>query len=232
MNNIDHAEINKFSQIAHTWWDENSEFKPLHLINPLRLNWINSQVNLNGKKVLDIGCGGGILTESMALCGAQVVGIDLGQKALDVANLHKLESNLNIDYYCVSAEEFAKQNPAKFEVITCLEMLEHVPNPASIVKACKKLLAPNGKVFFSTINRNLKSYLFAIIGAEYVLKILSPKTHDFSKFITPSELSLWCRNNNLQVQNITGLGYNPVLDNYKLIDDIKVNYLLSASNLE
>jgi len=229
MNNIDHAEINKFAQIAHTWWDENSEFKPLHAINPLRLNWINSQVNLSGKKVLDVGCGGGILAESMARCGGIVTGIDLGQKALEIANLHKLESNLAIDYHCISAEEFAKQNAAKFEVITCLEMLEHVPNPASIIKACKKMLAPNGQIFFSTINRNAKSYLWAIIGAEYLLKILTPGTHDHAKFITPAELALWCRQNNLQVQNITGLTYNPLFDNYKLVDDVSVNYLLNAT---
>jgi len=228
MQNLDQTEINKFAAIAHNWWDENSEFKPLHAINPLRLNWINSQTNLSGKKVLDIGCGGGILSESMAKCGAQVTGIDLGEDALNIAKLHQLESGLTIDYQCISAEEFAAQNANQFDVVTCLEMLEHVPNPESIIKSCYQLVKPSGYVFFSTINRNPKSYVMAILGAEYILKILPIGTHDFSKFITPAELSSWCRKHQLTIKQIIGLSYNPLINSYKLTDDVCVNYMLSV----
>jgi len=229
MINQDLNEINKFASVAHSWWDQNGEFKPLHDINPLRLNWINSQVNLAGKSVLDVGCGGGILTESMAKRGAIVTGIDLGNEVLEVAKLHKLESKLDITYHCKSAEDFAKLHPAQFDVITCLELLEHVPNPKSIINACYELAKPGAKLFFSTINRNFKSYLLAIVGAEYVLKMLTQGTHDYSKFITPAELALWCRDNKLDVTNITGLSYNPLFKNYKLTNDASVNYMLSAS---
>jgi len=228
MTNQDLNEITKFANVSHTWWDKNGEFKPLHEINPLRLNWITSQVNLTGMRVLDIGCGGGILSESMAKQGAMVTGIDLGKEVLGVANLHKLESKLDIEYNCISAEDFARLNNEQFDVITCFEMLEHVPNPKSIIKACYTLAKPGAKLFFSTINRNIKSYLFAIVGAEYVLRMLAQGTHDFAKFITPAELALWCRTYQLNVNNITGLSYNPLLSNYKLTDDTSVNYLLSA----
>jgi 2-polyprenyl-6-hydroxyphenyl methylase/3-demethylubiquinone-9 3-methyltransferase len=228
MANVEEAELNKFSELAHKWWDKNSEFKPLHDINPLRLNYINQAVLLNGKAVLDVGCGGGILSESMAIKGAQVTGIDLGEKALNVAKLHSLESGVNVDYRYISVEELAEQVPASFDVVTCLEMLEHVPNPASVVEACAKLVKPNGHVFFSTINRNPKAYLLAVIGAEYVLNMLPRGTHDYTKFIKPSELASWMRHAGLAFNHQTGMSYNPLTKHYWLGDDVSVNYLVHA----
>ncbi len=228
MVNVEQAELNKFSELAHKWWDKNSEFKPLHDINPLRLNYINQAVPLNGKTVLDVGCGGGILSESMALKGAKVTGIDLGEKALNVAKLHSLESGVNVDYRYISVEELAEQAPASFDVVTCLEMLEHVPNPASVVEACAKLVKPNGHVFFSTLNRNPKAYLLAVIGAEYVLNMLPRGTHDYEKFIKPSELASWMRHADLSFNHQTGLSYNPLTKHYWLSNDVSVNYLVHA----
>lgn len=224
--NVDVAELSKFSELAHKWWDKSSEFKPLHDINPLRLNYIDQAVNLSGKKVLDVGCGGGILSESMALKGATVTGIDLGEKALKVAQLHSLESDVAVDYQLISVEELAEKQPASFDVVTCLEMLEHVPNPASVVAACAKLVKPDGHVFFSTINRNPKSYLFAVIGAEYVLNMLPRGTHDYKKFIKPSELAGWMRSVGLLLQHQIGMSYNPITQHYWLDDDVSVNYMM------
>ena len=224
--NVDPAELNKFSELAHKWWDKTSEFKPLHDINPLRLNYIDKAVSLKGKTVLDVGCGGGILSESMAEKGANVTGIDLGEKALNVALLHSLESGVAVDYQLVSVEALAEKLPASFDVITCLEMLEHVPDPASVVAACAQLVKPGGHVFFSTINRNPKAYLFAVIGAEYVLNMLPRGTHDYAKFIKPSELASWMRPAGLFVQHQTGMSYNPITQNYWLGDDTSVNYMM------
>lgn len=228
MTNVETAELNKFGELAHKWWDQHSEFKPLHDINPLRLGFINQQADLAGKNVLDVGCGGGILSESMAQLCAIVTGIDLGEKALNVAKLHSLESNLSIDYQLISAEELATLKPASFDVVTCLEMLEHVPDPASIVQACAKLVKPNGHVFFSTLNRNPKAYLFAVIGAEYVLKMLPKGTHDYAKFIKPSELARWMRDADLVLQQQVGMQYHPLTQQYALGQDISVNYLVHA----
>jgi 2-polyprenyl-6-hydroxyphenyl methylase / 3-demethylubiquinone-9 3-methyltransferase len=226
MINVDAAEINKFSELAHKWWDKTSEFKPLHDINPLRLNYIDKVVNLNGKTVLDVGCGGGILSESMSQKGAEVTGIDLGEKALKVAQLHSLESGVAVDYQLISVEELAEKQPASFDIVTCLEMLEHVPDPASVIAACAKLIKPNGHVFFSTINRNPKSYLFAVIGAEYILNMLPRGTHDYEKFIKPSELASWARPAGLLLQHQIGMSYNPITQIYSLGDDVSVNYLM------
>ncbi len=224
--NADQAELQKFATLAHKWWDKNSEFKPLHEINPLRLNWINGLVDLKGKRVLDVGCGGGILSESMHFKGAKVTGIDLGEKALNVAKLHQLESGAEVDYQCISVEQLAALEPASFDVVTCMEMLEHVPDPASIVAACAKLVKPNGAVFFSTINRNPKAYLLAVIGAEYLLNLLAKGTHDYAKFIKPSELSSWARDAKLDVMSLRGMGYHPFKQSYHLSDDVAVNYLM------
>lgn len=228
MANVEAAELKKFGDLAHKWWDKNSEFKPLHEINPLRLDFIHDAVNLEGKKVLDVGCGGGILSESMALKGATVTGIDLGEKALNVAKLHALEANVDVDYQLISVEELAEREPASFDVVTCLEMLEHVPEPSSIIEACAKLVKPSGHVFFSTINRNPKAYVFAVLGAEYILNMLPKGTHDYSKFIKPSELSRWMRESDLLLQAQTGMTYNPVTKHYKLESDVSVNYLMHA----
>ena len=225
-NNVDAAELNKFSELAHQWWDKTSQFKPLHDINPLRLNYINDIVSLKGKTVLDVGCGGGILSESMAEKGAKVTGIDLGEKALKVATLHSLESGVAVDYRLIAVEELAQQQPASYDVITCLEMLEHVPDPASIVAACAKLVKPGGHVFFSTINRNPKSYLFAVIGAEYVLNILPRGTHDYAKFIKPSELDGFVRSADLLLQQQIGMSYNPITKHYWLDGNVSVNYMM------
>lgn len=225
-SNFDQAELNKFSELAHKWWDKSSEFKPLHDINPLRLNYIEQAVSLSGKTVLDVGCGGGILSESMAQKGATVTGIDLGEKALKVAQLHSLESGVAVDYQLIAVETLADKYPDSFDVVTCLEMLEHVPNPASVVAACAKLVKPGGHVFFSTINRNPKSYLFAVIGAEYVLNMLPRGTHDYAKFIKPSELASWMRPAGLSLQHQIGMSYNPITQHYWLGDDISVNYML------
>ena len=226
MTNADQNELDKFSQLAHRWWDPHSEFKPLHAINPLRLEWIAGKLALAGKKVVDVGCGGGILSESMAQRGADVTGIDLSEKALAVARLHLLESGNKVNYQSVSAESFAEQNPASFDVVTCLEMLEHVPNPASTVAACARLVKPGGHVFFSTINRNAKAYVMAIIGAEYVLKLLPKGTHDYAKFIKPSELTRMAKSVGLEPQELIGMTYNPFTQKYSLGRDTDVNYLV------
>jgi 2-polyprenyl-6-hydroxyphenyl methylase/3-demethylubiquinone-9 3-methyltransferase len=224
--NADQAELDKFSELAHRWWDPESEFKPLHDINPLRLDWIDRSVGLVGKSVLDVGCGGGILAESMATRGAAVTGIDLSDKALSVAKLHLLESGQKADYRKISAEELAAVMPGAFDVVTCLEMLEHVPDPASTVRACASLVRPGGTVFFSTINRNPKSYLFAVIGAEYVLNLLPRGTHDYAKFIRPAELARYCREAGLSVSEVIGMTYNPIAKTYALGANTDVNYLM------
>jgi 2-polyprenyl-6-hydroxyphenyl methylase/3-demethylubiquinone-9 3-methyltransferase len=228
MSNVDQAEIDKFSALAHRWWDPTSEFKPLHAINPLRLDWIKSISPISGKRVLDVGCGGGILTESMSKEGAQVTGIDLSTKALKVAELHQLESGVSVRYQSISAEDLARNEPESFDVVTCMEMLEHVPNPASVVQACANLCKPGGTIFFSTLNRNPKSYLFAIIGAEYVLKLLPKGTHQYEKFIKPSELAQYTRAANLDFLEIKGLTYNPLTQIYRLSSDTDVNYMIAV----
>jgi len=227
--NVDPAEIEKFSALATRWWDPDSEFKPLHEINPLRLNWVLEQVgSLQDKAVLDVGCGGGILSESMAREGAHVTGIDLAMRSLKIARLHSIESGVQVEYHHSSAEEFALKHPQQFDVITCMEMLEHVPNPASVVAACAKLVKPGGWVFFSTLNRNPKSFLFAIIGAEYVLNLLPRGTHRYDAFIKPSELAQAARQAQLQVKKINGLSYNPLTKIYALTNDSSVNYLMAT----
>jgi 2-polyprenyl-6-hydroxyphenyl methylase / 3-demethylubiquinone-9 3-methyltransferase len=228
MSNVDAAEIAKFSELAHRWWDPNSEFRPLHEINPLRLKWIDKLAPLAGKKVLDVGCGGGILAEAMAGAGATVSGIDLSEKALKVAKLHLFESGRSVDYQHVSAEDFAARHPGEFDVVTCMEMLEHVPDPASVVEACSRLVKPGGWVFFSTLNRNPKSYLFAIIGAEYILKLLPRGTHDYAKFLQPAELARMAREAKLETQELIGMTYNPLTKVYKLEADTDVNYLMAT----
>ena len=228
--NADPQELDKFSALAHRWWDPNSEFKPLHDINPLRLDYIEKKIEtLNNKQILDVGCGGGILTESMAASGATVTGIDLAEKPLKVAELHLLESGLQVEYRNIAAEALARERPASFDVVTCMEMLEHVPDPAAIVAACAALVKPGGHVFFSTINRNPKSYLFAVIGAEYVLRLLPRGTHDYARFIKPSELAAMCRRAQLSVGGLTGMTYNPFTQRYVLESDASVNYLLHAA---
>lgn len=227
--NADPAELAKFSDLAHRWWDPQSEFRPLHQINPLRLDWINSQCPLQGKRVLDIGCGGGILSDSMARKGANVLGIDLSTKALRVAQMHALEAQTpNIAYREVSAEDLATQEPGNFDVVTCMEMLEHVPDPASVVRACATLVKPGGWVFFSTINRNAKSFLFAIVGAEYVLNMLPRGTHEYAKMIRPSELSSFSRSAGLETMGLRGLEHNPLTERYWLSDDTSVNYMVAT----
>lgn len=229
--NVDPKEIAKFEELASRWWDLNSEFKPLHDINPLRVGYIDSIASLEGKKVIDIGCGGGILSESMVQRGATVTGIDLGDAPLKVAKLHGLESGLPVNYMKVSAEQMAEQHPASFDVVTCMEMLEHVPDPSSIVKACAKLVKPGGHVFFSTINRNPKSYLFAIVGAEHILNLVPKGTHDFKKFIKPSELGAWIRNNQLKIENMTGMTYDLINKEYQLTpSDLSVNYIIACKH--
>jgi 2-polyprenyl-6-hydroxyphenyl methylase/3-demethylubiquinone-9 3-methyltransferase len=226
--NADAQELEKFAVLAHRWWDREGEFKPLHDINPLRLDYIDHIVGLQGKKVLDVGCGGGILSESMAMRGAHVMGIDLGEKALKVAQLHRLESGADVEYRLVAVEELAAEMPCSFDVVTCMEMLEHVPDPSAIVAACARLVHPGGHVFFSTLNRNPKSYLFAVIGAEYVLKLLPRGTHQYEKFIKPAELARWCRTVGLEIGGITGMRYNPITRQYGLGTDVSVNYILHA----
>lgn len=224
--NVDTAEIAKFEELAHRWWDPNSEFKPLHEINPLRLDYIDTHCGgLAGKTVLDVGCGGGILSESMALRGATVTGIDMGEAPLSVARLHMLESGASLDYRQLTAEALAAEKPGSFDVVTCMEMLEHVPEPASVIQACATLVKPDGHVFFSTINRNMKAYLLAIVGAEYILQMLPKGTHDYAKFIRPSELEAWIRSADLELQTLTGMSYNPLNRQYSLGKDISVNYL-------
>jgi len=224
--NIDPQEIAKFEELASRWWDPHSEFKPLHDINPLRLDFIDQRAALAGKTVVDVGCGGGILSESMAKRGAIVTGIDMGEAPLGVARLHQLESGVEVDYQQITAEELAEQKPHAYDVVTCLEMLEHVPNPASVIRACADLVKPDGHVFFSTINRNPKAYMFAIVGAEYLLKLLPKGTHDYSKFIKPSEMESWIRQADLSLREITGMSYNPLSQSYSLGHDVSVNYLV------
>ncbi len=228
MSNADPVELEKFSQLAHKWWDPNSDFKPLHEINPLRLGYIDRITPLAGKTVLDVGCGGGILSESMAGAGAKVTGIDLADKPLQVAKLHLLESGKQVVYRKVAVEDLAAERPGYFDVVTCMEMLEHVPDPAAVIAACAQLVKTNGHVFFSTLNRNPKSYLLAIIGAEYMLNMLPRGTHDYAKFIKPSELAQWCRNARLNVTDITGMSYNPLNKSYTLGRDTGVNYLVAC----
>jgi len=227
--NADPLELQKFSDLAHRWWDPTSEFRPLHEINPLRLEWINALAPLADKNVCDIGCGGGILAESMAKKGAHVTGIDLSEKALKVADLHSLESGVAVRYKMVSAEDLATREAGHYDVVTCMEMLEHVPDPSAIVKACATLVKPGGHVFFSTINRNLKAYLFAIIGAEYLLRMLPKGTHDYAKFITPAELAQYIRNAGLQIEKLKGMTYNPLTKVYSLNQDTDVNYLVACT---
>jgi 2-polyprenyl-6-hydroxyphenyl methylase/3-demethylubiquinone-9 3-methyltransferase len=227
--NVDPAELAKFSDLAHRWWDANSEFRPLHQINPLRLEWINGLASIKGKQVLDVGCGGGILSDAMARAGATVTGIDLAGKSLKVAQLHALESQTpNVSYREISAEALAAETPARFDVVTCMEMLEHVPDPASIVKACSTLVKPGGWVFFSTLNRNPKSFVFAIIGAEYVLNLLPKGTHEYARFIRPGELAAHCRTAGLNLQATKGLQYNPFTRRYWLDADTSVNYMIAT----
>jgi 2-polyprenyl-6-hydroxyphenyl methylase/3-demethylubiquinone-9 3-methyltransferase len=227
-SNVDPQELAKFGDLAHRWWDPNSEFKPLHDINPLRLGWIDRNCGLRGKQVLDVGCGGGLLSEGMAAMGARVTGIDLSDKALGVARLHLLESGQQVDYRQIGAEELADAQPASFDVVTCLEMLEHVPDPASTVRACARLVKPGGQVFLSTISRNPKAYLFAVIGAEYVLNLLPRGTHDYAKFLRPAELARFCREAGLSVGEVIGMSYNPLTRSYSLGRDTSVNYLVRA----
>jgi 2-polyprenyl-6-hydroxyphenyl methylase/3-demethylubiquinone-9 3-methyltransferase len=227
--NADPAELAKFSDLAHRWWDPDSEFRPLHQINPLRLGWIDGLAALAGKRVLDIGCGGGILSDSMARKGANVTGIDLSVKALRVAQLHALEAGTtNVSYQEISAEAMALEQPCEFDVVTCMEMLEHVPDPASVVRACSTLVKPGGWVFFSTLNRNAKAFLFAVLGAEYVLQLLPKGTHEYAKFIRPSELASYCRAAGLELDQTRGMEYNPFTQRYWLSGDTSVNYLFAT----
>ena len=227
--NVDHDEVQKFEQLASRWWDPHSEFKPLHDINPLRLDYIDQHAGLDGKRVLDVGCGGGILAEAMAQQGATVTGIDMGEAPLEVARLHLLETGVQVDYRQTTAEALAAEAPAAFDVVTCMEMLEHVPDPQSVVTACATLVRPGGKVFFSTINRNPKSYLFAILGAEYLLRMLPKGTHDYAKFIRPAELGRWTREAGLDTQSMTGLTYNPLTGIYRLDSrDVDVNFMVAT----
>lgn len=224
-SNLDPEELTKFAALAADWWDLNGKLQPLHAINPLRLGFIQQHINLKDKKVLDVGCGGGILTEAMAREGSQVLGIDLVEESLHVAQEHAKQNNVTLDYQQISVEELAMQQSASFDVVTCMEMLEHVPDPSSIIKSCSVLVKPGGYLFFSTINRNPKAYLFAIVGAEYILQLLEKGTHDYAKFIRPAELDQWAREAKLQLQQITGITYSPFSKEYKLARDVSVNYL-------
>ena len=226
--NVDTAEVNKFDELAQKWWDTESEFKPLHAINPLRVGYVTDRVSLSGKRVLDVGCGGGILTESLAAQGANVMGIDAAEAPISVAKLHRYESNIQVEYALTTIEELEATSPEPFDVITCLEMLEHVPDPRSVVASCRRLLKNDGHLFLSTINRNPKSYLFAIVGAEYILNMLPKGTHDYDKLITPAELSGFCRSADLRVEDLTGMTYNPITKTYKLGNNVDVNYIAHA----
>jgi len=229
MTNADPQELAKFSELAHRWWDPESEFRPLHQINPLRLDWIDQLAAIKGKRVVDVGCGGGILAESMARRGANVLGIDLADRPLKVAQLHAMEAGVaNLEYRSVAAEALAAEQPGQFDVVTCMEMLEHVPDPASVVKACSDMVKPGGWVFFSTLNRNPKAFLFAIVGAEYLLKLLPKGTHDYARFIKPAELSRWIREAHLSAHQMKGLEYNPLTQQYCLSGDTSVNYLIAC----
>ena len=231
-HNVDTAEIHKFEALASRWWDPNSEFKPLHDINPLRLDYIDQRAPLAGCRVIDVGCGGGLLSEGMAARSAQVTGIDMGEAPLTVARLHQHESGVEVDYQRITAEQMATQHPGAFDTVTCLEMLEHVPDPASVIQACADLVRPGGDVFFSTINRNPKSYTFAIVGAEYLLRMLPRGTHDYRKFIRPSEMERWARATGLRLQNLTGMTYHPLTGEYRLGNDVDVNYLAWFRNTD
>jgi 2-polyprenyl-6-hydroxyphenyl methylase/3-demethylubiquinone-9 3-methyltransferase len=231
MLNADQAELDKFGELAHRWWDPNSEFKPLHDINPLRLDWIDATIGLAGKRILDVGCGGGLLSEGMAVRGANVTGIDLSEKPLGVAKLHLLESGQTVEYRKISVEQMADEMPGAFDAVTCLEMLEHVPNPSSVVTACARLVKPGGQVFLSTLNRNPKSYLLAVVAAEYVLGMLPKGTHDYAKFIKPSELARWAKLANLEPDEVVGMSYNPLTQEYSLGRDSSVNYLMRATRV-
>ncbi len=224
-HNVDHRELAKFEELAHRWWDPGSEFKPLHDINPLRLDYIDRRARIAGKRVLDVGCGGGILSEAMVARGAGVTGIDMGDAPLSVARLHALETGAEVEYRQITAEALAAEEPEGFDVVTCMELLEHVPDPGSTIAACARLTKPGGHVFFSTINRNPKSYLLAIVGAEYILRMLPKGTHDYAKLIRPSELERWARKAGLRLEELTGMTYNPLLRRYRLGQDIDVNYL-------
>jgi 2-polyprenyl-6-hydroxyphenyl methylase/3-demethylubiquinone-9 3-methyltransferase len=229
MTNADPQELAKFSELAHRWWDADGEFRPLHQINPLRLDWIARQCPLRGARVVDVGCGGGILADAMARRGADVLGIDLAEKPLKVAQLHALEAEpVALEYRCVAAEDLARERPGQFDAVTCMEMLEHVPDPASVVRACATLARPGGMVFFSTIHRNPKAFVYAILGAEYLLSLLPRGTHEYARFIRPSELARWCREAGLEPADSRGLGYNPLTQRYALSADTSVNYLLSC----
>lgn len=228
MVNVETAEVNKFADLAHQWWDTQGVFKPLHQLNPLRLHYIDSRAALPDKQVLDVGCGGGILSEAMARSGATVTGIDMAEKSLQVAELHALEAGVAVRYQCIDVESLAAAQPASVDVVTCMEMLEHVPDPASVVRACAALVKPGGHVFFSTLNRNAKAYLMAVVGAEYVLNLLPKGTHDYSKFIKPSELASWMRSCGLELQHQTGITYHPLNKQYRLTTDCSVNYMLHA----
>ncbi len=231
--NVDPAEIAKFEALASRWWDRSGEFKPLHDINPLRANWIDSQSPVAGRRLIDVGCGGGILAEAMAHRGATVTGIDRGEAPLSVARIHQLESGVDVDYRQSTAEDIAKEQPESFDVVCCLEMLEHVPDPAAVIKACADLAVPGGSLYFSTINRNPKAFLFAIVGAEHILKLLPAGTHEYTKFIRPSELAAWVREAGLVLENMTGMTYNPITRRYRLDErDVSVNYLLRATKPE
>jgi len=233
MSNVDHSEVEKFEQLASRWWDTDSEFKPLHQINPIRANWIDERAQVAGKKVLDVGCGGGILTESLAHRGAEAKGIDMGEKPLKIAQLHALETGLtNVSYEQILVEKLAEREPESFDIVCCMEMLEHVPKPASVVKSCSDLTKPGGHLFFSTLNRNLMSYVQAILGAEYLLKLLPVGTHDYRKFIKPSEMQTWIRQSGLIRKDSTGLTYNPLTKQYRLTKDQNVNYMLYAIKAE
>ena len=226
--NVDTREVNKFEELARRWWDKDSEFKPLHDINPLRVGYIADRVDVSGKRILDVGCGGGILSEALAAAGGDVLGIDAGERPLQVARLHRHESGLDIDYQQTTVEELAASEPEPFVIITCLEVLEHVPSPGSVIQTCKDLLKADGHLFLSTINRNPKSYLFAIVGAEYILNLLPRGTHDYDKLITPAELAAYCRSAGLQIEDFTGMTYNPLTRIYRLNNDVDVNYLAHA----
>ncbi|MBI3376461.1 MAG: bifunctional 2-polyprenyl-6-hydroxyphenol methylase/3-demethylubiquinol 3-O-methyltransferase UbiG [Betaproteobacteria bacterium] len=232
MVNVDPAEIAKFSELAHRWWDPHSEFRPLHEINPLRLEWIDRQASLAGKRVLDVGCGGGLLAEAMARRGAIVTGLDMAAKPLKVAQMHLMESGLPVEYLLCSAESHAAERAQSYDLVTCMELLEHVPDPSSTVAACARLAKPGGQVLFSTINRNPKAYLFAVVGAEYVLKLLPRGTHDYARFIKPSELAAWCRASGLRVDELIGMTYNPLTKTYRLGADCGVNYLARCAREE
>ena len=225
-SNVDPNEVSKFEALASSWWDSEGQSKPLHEINPLRLSFIESKCNLNDKNIIDVGCGGGILSEALAKSGGQVTGIDMGEMPLNIARLHALEAELTIDYQQITAEQKAQQGAGQFDIVTCMEMLEHVPDPVSVIKACAQLVKPGGELIFSTLNRHPKAYLFAVLGAEYMLNMLPKGTHDYKRFIRPSEMASWCRQAGLDVSEITGLSFNPLTKTYALGDDVKVNYLM------